>query len=206
MWTNEQRTEFAKNLILTAKLYGYDMGLDLARMFVDDLQDLPYSGCNEALVTYRRDVKNKTWPRVSEIRAILQPVVDDSSVAIELANQIMKCIGRFGYNWADGTYTPDGNVYSNSKGQTFNVFKDCLVSELGEIGWSVVQKRGGWRLICEQANEADATTYKAQLRDHVRSVMSFSKTGTEVENLSLPTPANNQVRGLLEIMNRGQNV
>lgn len=188
MWTQEQRNVFGELLVVTCKIYGFDMGRDVARLTIEDLQDLDALQCLAALTSYRKNPKNKTWPRAADIRALVQPDVDENAVAVELAHKIDHLIARMGYNWEQGVYVgAEENVFLNTRNEVFATFKEAVISEVGEIGWKVIQSRGGWLNLRNSSNEMEEGTFKAQFRDHVKSVISRSRAGYEISDLALPS-------------------
>jgi len=121
-WTSEQKKLFAQSFVLTAKNYDKEIGFDLAKMITDDMSDLDFEACMKALVTYRRDPKNKFWPKASDIRQIVDPQLDAKDAARNTASRIVQAVTKFGY----------------MQSQSAKEF-------IGSAGWAAVKRWGGWQ-------------------------------------------------------------
>lgn len=184
-WTQEQKSEFAKNYVLTCKLYDKQVDFDIARLVVNDLSDLNFEQCLLALVEYRKSDKNKFWPKSSDLRAIVQPKPDKREIATILARNIDRAVAKHGYTWSMGTFIA-GNVYFLGGGKWHWTFKEAVIAELGEIAWHAICVKGGWELLRNSANEMDEGQFIAQLRDQIQSSYNLKEQGIDVTKIEMP--------------------
>jgi len=166
MMTEEQIREIKKGIILTASYYGRDIKLDVVNMMAEDLNDLPFEDVSSAFLSYRRNAKNKSFPLPAQIREIINPEVGSRAKANEVASRIRKGISDFG--WCNG-----------EKAREY----------IGELGWKVVIRSGGWQYLCENHGlELNPLTYQAQARDLVESTIEMAGIGFVDEPIGLPEP------------------
>jgi hypothetical protein len=151
----EMRTAIANAIRVTGKYYGKDIDLEVLTMMVDDLVDLPVTDVLKAYGDYRRDPKMKFFPMPSAIREMIQPTVSDDARAKEIASRVREAVSKFG--WSNPV---EAEVY------------------VGSIGWTLVQRFGGWLHICENLGlNIPETTFLAQVRDLAKSQLELGKAG-----------------------------
>jgi hypothetical protein len=152
-------------IVLTAMYYEKSLSEPLLEMYLGDLSDLPENKVCEAYALYRRNPKNRTFPLPAQIREILQPQVSDDTLAREATARIVESITRFGY----------------MRGSEAKMY-------IGELGWNVVQRFGGWQYICENHGlSLNPGTFLAQARDIAKSHIEMSRAGSFGEAPSLPS-------------------
>lgn len=153
-------------IVLTAAYYGRDISPDVLRMYADDLSDLRPESVIEAYTVYRRNPKNRTMPLPAQIREIIEPQVDDDTLAREAASRIVAAVPKFGY----------------MQGQ-------AAKSYVGELGWRVVDRYGGWQTVCRNLGDTlDVGTFQAQAREIARAQATLARAGRHNEPPSLPSP------------------
>lgn len=191
MWSQEQRNFLGSILVKTAKFYDKDIGLDIAKIIVDDLQDLPFESCMNALQIYRNDSKNKFWPKSSDIRAIVTPEPDSRDFATVLARKIDLAVKKYGWVWSEGYFSAEhGQAYFVGGGKSFWSWKEAVIEELGIEGWNYIQSMGGWLQVRDSANEMNEGQYIAQTRDYIQSSYRLKKQGIEVEKIQIENKNN----------------
>lgn len=200
-WSPEQKSEFAKAYVMTCKLYDKTVELDLARMVVTDLLDLNFEKCFSALAEYRRDSRNKFWPKSADIRGIVQPSPSSRDVAITLARKIDQCVARYGYNWSMGTFI-EGDIYFFGGGAYHWTFKEAVIAEIGALGWHAICSRGGWSHVRNSANEMEEGTFIAQMRDQIESSQNLQRQGVDITKIEMIEHKKSDVLSLAS----GQNV
>lgn len=150
--TTTERIQVGETLLLTGKYYGREIAKETLSMMLDDLDDLDFSRVIAALAQYRRDAKNRMFPLPAQIRAMINPEVDADAAAKEIAARIAGAIVKFGYN--------------NSSEAKFYI---------GDIGWSVVQRFGGWTYLCQNhGSNIDPTAFMAQARELAKGAIMYS--------------------------------
>lgn len=138
-----------ETIVLTHAYYNRGQPLQdgVLLMYAEDLSDLDPITCIEAYQCYRRNPQNRTFPLPAQIRELVNPeeFVAVEAKAREIAARVVGAVTRFG--WNNGR---DACEY------------------IGPIGWTVVERQGGWRHICENLGlRIQATTFQAQIRDQV---------------------------------------
>ena len=167
--TIEEKKEIGVALMLTAKLYNTELESDVARMIVEDLSDLQFWDVHEALGIYRKNPKNRSWPRAADIRAIIFPVESDETKAREASARIIQAISKFGWP----------NPVNAEK-------------FIGEAGWSAVLRFGGWKYICENMGTTlSPGTFLAQARDLCQAHFEQCRVGSYNKPVSLPEQKTN---------------
>lgn len=160
---------------MLADLCGKELSRDLVALYDQLLKDLGYDKLCQALeniIATRGD--RDPFPSPATIRGRLQPTADDDGLAIDAATRIAGAISKFGYcNPADA--------------QEF----------IGELGWAVVEREGGWAKICERVTTNQIPSLKAQWRDLAKSLMGRARLGLPTQAPSLPGPTSQKIQGLL---------
>lgn len=147
--TADEIKELKKGILLTAKYYGRDLPGEVITMMADDLSDLGFSDVLNAYTLYRRDPKNRSMPLPAQIREIIQPVVNPTAQAREIVERIKHAITKFGY--ASGL---EAHRY------------------IGDIGWNVVRRSGGWHAVCESDIFSNSSR-QAQMRDSIADQITY---------------------------------
>ncbi len=170
------------------------------KMYADDLNDLPFDLVMRALESYRLDPKNRTLPIPAQIRAILNPNIEERSFSVLLARSLMKACATHQEAWTTGFWSEKGNYFEDDKGNLFWTWKEAIISECGEISYDVVRNRGGWERLCESYWEMDEGQFLAQLRDDIQSLLNLKKSGVQLNQIAAPTKENQK----LEQKNMGE--
>ncbi len=101
-------------------------------MYAEDVADVPVALVEQAMKQYRRDPKNRVVPLPAQIRALAQPEsqpVSNKALSVDAAARIISAIKKYGWNNPE-----DARKY------------------IGELGWEVVQRQGGWMAQCESTD------------------------------------------------------
>jgi hypothetical protein len=195
----EIRKKIAYELDSMGVYYSKQLNPQALSMMVSDLEDLPIELILMALKKYRQNPKNRTFPLPAQIREIINPQTDDRAVAIELSRKILTAIGRHGWAWQHGYFENGKPYFEDDKKNRFEHFHEAVVSELGELGWQIIQSRGGWQALTSSANEEDEGIYFAQLRDQVESTLKNLRAGIDIAKFALPDPKRDAVRAILKL-------
>lgn len=166
--TSNEITQLKALWIFYAAYFNRTLPDEVIEMYCEDLADLDFDTVKAALAQYRRNPKNTQLPIPSKIRELVCPQIDDDSISREAAARIVAAVPKFG--WNNGK---DAKVY------------------IGELGWQVVQKQGGWVYLCENmGKEISPTTFQAQARDLAKTQIQLSRAGLGDTPPSLPEPTN----------------
>jgi hypothetical protein len=150
---NEQKARIAQIWAMLAAYYRTKLDDAVLMMYAEDVSDLDFESVQSALSGYRKNPKNKFMPMPAQIREMIQPLsVDPDSASREIAARITAAIPKFG--WCNGQ---EAREY------------------IGEVGWSVVQRQGGWAYVCEHHGmNIDPTSFQAQVRELAKSTLTHS--------------------------------
>lgn len=142
-------------ITLTAAYYGFNLRPEVLLMYVEDLADYPENDVIAAYQSYRKNPKNRVMPLPAQIIGLLNPELSPDAKAIEVANRIRSAIGKYG--WPNPN---DARAY------------------IGELGWKVVERAGGWNYICENHGlDLNPLTFFAQSRDSAKSILESANVG-----------------------------
>lgn len=166
--THDQKQRL-KSLIATINLYyGRQPLLDaVILMQVSDMEDLEFDDVTRAFDSYRKNPKNRVPPLPADIRNLIQPAQTDEQLAIDSASRIVQAITKYGYT------NPD-------RAKRF----------IGELGWEIVRREGGWENLCERLRDHEIGMFKAQTRELAKSLISRSRAGLLEQPPALPEPEN----------------
>lgn len=149
-------TIFIQRLMALAKLCRFE--LDEVVLGLYDRALAPYGLARVASAIESVIVGRKTrdpFPSVKEIISIMVPERNDENESIEAVNRVKQAVPRFGR-------------YRGDEAKEF----------IGELGWEVVQKWGGWGHLCENLGASiGETTFTAQARKDALSIQGRAKAG-----------------------------
>lgn len=163
--TNEQKANLIKMFAVRAELAGKVFSTAALVQMVEDICDLNYTQIEKTVMAWGRTERGFPFP--ADIRNKLMPVMNHEDDGQEIANLIMKSISQDGY--------------TNS---------ERAKNKIGELGWEVVQRMGGWQHLCEVITNDNESTFRAQIRDFAETVSKKAKRGELNTTPSLPQPEN----------------
>jgi hypothetical protein len=127
------------------------------RMYADDLMDLDLDDISTAFKIYRMDPENVRPPLPSQLKALLLP--SDDAQARDAVSRINEALIRF-----SGDYD-----YHIEKARAY----------IGELGWAVVQRNGGWSRMVRMNHEELGPTAQAQWRELAKALQSRHRLGIQ---------------------------
>jgi hypothetical protein len=163
--TTDEKQNLKKHLALLGAYFQQQLPDPVIVMYAEDLADLPYPDVRRAMEECRREPKRRTMPMPADIRDRLTPAVTDGALALEAAARIVAAISKFGY-------------YNARDSQAY----------IGEIGWLVVEKMGGWESICTSLTNKQMGTFHAQCRELAKAQIELSRAGKLDLPPALPRP------------------
>lgn len=156
MNTNE-RNELGLHLTNLAMYYGRQINPNVVGMFLDDLSEFSYAEILIAIRKYRKLPTSVRFPLPNELIKIMRPEIDNKSQAIEAASRIIEAVNVFGWP-------------NPEQAKTY----------IGELGWRVVERIGGWQYICENLGTTlNLGTFTAQARDLANATLERVAAGTD---------------------------
>jgi hypothetical protein len=145
--TAEETKQLAGLWAMYAAYYRVRIEDAVLRMYAEDLSDLTLSEARAALEAYRKNPKNRQLPMPSQIRDVLRPELDTESLAREIAARIGGAVTKYG--WCNG---------------------EAARAFIGEVGWSIIERRGGWSQLCQNHGiSIDPTAFEAQVREQAKA-------------------------------------
>lgn len=146
---------FFSRLKILAEVCEFRMSGDLLSLYDRALRRYGYekavSAVENAIIERRG---NDRMPSIGDLAQRCSPQVLDADTAVEVAGRILAAISRWGYN--NGPHAAEW---------------------IGEVGWAVVERTGGWEKLCTTVKERDLPTWRAQLRDQALAVLRRQKAG-----------------------------
>jgi hypothetical protein len=169
---DEKLIALKKLIIGLAAYYAHPLDDFVVGMYAEDLMDLPIEDIVRAVREIRLDPKNTRFPMPAVIRAKAGAATSDVDVARDVSARIFKAIGRHGHNWSEKD----------------KAWPSEPLAELGELGFEVVKRLGGWFRVCEFSCDVSAGVFLAQVRDLTESTIRAAKSGLLHEAPALPKP------------------
>jgi hypothetical protein len=106
-----------------------------------------------AIEKYISNPKNTIFPSPSRLQENLRNKVSNEDRALEIASRIRESVVRYGY-----------------------CNQEAAKNHIGEVGWHVVTRFGGWTRICEDLGvKINIDTFYAQCRDLTRSQLNIDE-------------------------------
>lgn len=155
-----QRNRIGAKITHAAVYFGKnDLSKEQASVLIDVLTYSFAADGFEKILTaidrYVADPKNKIFFSPATLRPYLNPELSSDAKAIEVANRIRAAIGKFG--WPNPN---DARAY------------------IGELGWKVVERAGGWAYLCENHGlDLNPLTFFAQSRDSAKAILESANIG-----------------------------
>lgn len=144
----QERDDLAKKLINLALFYGkYDLTKNAVMQFINILESFynkSYIDYENALNNYSAEASNKNFPAPSQLKQYLFPNSSSRQQAQEIAQRCFGAIRKFGY-----TKPVQAKEY------------------IGELGWRLIERRGGWSSHCCNTQESDIPILTAQFRESI---------------------------------------
>lgn len=166
--TGEERKTVQRHLLVLSELYGRQLSTGAIILMSDALHDLDCQKVIAALTRYAADPTSRSFPLPGQIRHLVAPNPSDTENALEAVNRIIEGMAKYGWTQPD-------------RAKQF----------IGDLGWLVVQREGGWQRVCETSNNDNLPTLKAQWRELAKALTVRSKAGVLSDGPSLPAPTTN---------------
>ncbi|MFI5342844.1 MAG: hypothetical protein ACHQUC_01350 [Chlamydiales bacterium] len=172
-----------KLLIEDAAFYDAQMNEIKLNTWSESLQNIKPEEIRRAQLYFRSQPGRRQIPMPADIINFFIPALDDDSKARDAASRICSAIREFGYT-------------NPEKAKTY----------IGELGWRVVERQGGWVRLCEEMHDDQLAIFQAQARDLAKAQIQFAKAGLLDSPPELPKLDSGRSMGELtstkEIMNK----
>lgn len=153
-----------QEIIATSAYYQFELKPQVITMYANDLEDLPLERVLSGYKKWRLNPKNTRHPLPAQIRALFGETVTDEDKARDATARIVSAISQFGYTNPQGA-------------------KDYI----GALGWKVIERQGGWSVICERTKNDELPTYQAQWMRYAISIIHLVESGQMDEGPLLPS-------------------
>lgn len=162
---NDNATQIKKLIIGAAEVYGEAMTKTRLELYYELLSELSPRTLELALKTIMRNGAQTRFPLPGVILQAACPSRSPEAEAVEAAGRIPEALYRYGYTDPHGA-------------------KDFI----GELGWLIVEREGGWECLCAKVTTNQLPILKAQWREMAKSLYSRAKAGLNNIPPSLPHP------------------
>jgi hypothetical protein len=141
--TKQDRIRVGEMWLTIAQVFNKEIQPSALKMMLDSIDDLAFEKVEKALSSWVGKTKQMRHPFPAEIRAMCEECLDPDTKGKLISSRVIEAISRFGYCNAD-----DARKY------------------IGETGWIVVKRFGGWQYVCENVGVTmQLSTFTAQARD-----------------------------------------
>lgn len=157
MLTQNERNSLAQQLLNLSVFYGkFDLTKEQISTYISVLENhfkKDFNVLTGALENYSKDSKNKFFPAPANLNQYINPETSPDAQANEIASKIRQAISEIGY-------------VSPTRAHLF----------IGDVGWQVVQRSGGWQYLCENHGATlSPLTFYAQSRDTAKAIIENNK-------------------------------
>lgn len=172
---NQDEKNALKAIISATSIY-YQRHLtdEIVLLMAEDLSDLNFKDVAYAYKRWRNS-SSPFFPLPGQIRELINPTEKLEDTSRDIASKIVSAVSKFG-------------SYRSHDAKNY----------IGEIGWHVVERHGGWENLCSSMTNENSTIYMAQLRDLSLSIQRISK--REIAKNSKQTLGEIKISGLLKTL------
>lgn len=165
---SEQKNKIAKLYFEIGELHGRTLSKDTLITLTNSFSDLPFDAVFKEMGNWF--LNGTHFPLPAHIRAKLSPTITDKDEAIDAVNRIIAAVSLYGY--------PNLEQAKNY---------------IGELGWEVVKRFGGWTRLCETLDSENEGMIRAQMRELAQVVFKKSLVGDLNTAPALPQAIKNLI-------------
>lgn len=158
-------SEIFKIVAALAEYYDKQLTANQMSMYVHDLLELQPDELLKAIYEYRNIADNHFFPLPAKLKSLAKPKPSEEQNAVDAVSRIIEAISKFG-------------PYRYEEARKF----------VGEIGWMVIQRDGGWNAVCQFLTEDNMGQFRAQWREMAKAFSARSKAGLTDVPPDLPRP------------------
>lgn len=150
-----KKLELSKVIKSVASIYNKPLDIGAIEMMISLFEGYDLEKIKSAYKHFMSTAKASHFPMPGQIIEILNPTLSNEAKANQIARMIPEAISKFGWS-------------NPSEAKEY----------IGEIGWHIVQSKGGWLDVCNyHGSEWDVGTFHAQARDSAKSILEASALG-----------------------------
>ena len=154
-----------KIIIGLAEYYGEEMTESRLQIYAKAIGHLDLEDIQAAATDITRDASIKRLPLAGEIIERIKPRITREDEAKDAASRIFAAIRKFG--WSN---------------------RESARAFIGELGWAVVERQGGWSHVCQTMRDRDIPIYQAQFRELAKTVQVRALNNNLDQAPQLPRP------------------
>jgi hypothetical protein len=162
-----KQVELTKILLALAEYYERNLSPSQIAMYVEDLMCLEPEKLIESIKRYRNDPKNDRFPLPVKLKAMIGEAESPDDHARDASSRIVAAVSKYGWNNLE-----QAKAY------------------IGDLGWEVVKRHGGWQTLCESLTYSNMGMLQAQWRELAASIQRSG--ATQSSGPALPPPPDNQ--------------
>ncbi len=163
-WTRDQREKLTEAITALCGFFNKDMPDIAFRMYAKLLMEHPFDSVMDAVQRVLRDPSVRAMPTPAQVMATVHPPISPAADARDVATILFATCRKKGDFWNAGTFV-NGQLYFEGKGQFWPTFEEALMAEVGEVGFAVVKRYGGWGAFWSVYNLSPDGVFLAQVRD-----------------------------------------
>lgn len=182
--TKQESVVVGEAWLSLAQIYGKELQAPALKIILHAISDLDKNAVMAALGKWAAVSKQGRHPYPIEIREMVNPTIDEDSIARETASRVMSAVRQFGY-----TRPTEAKVY------------------IGDLGWRIVARYGGWQTLCDELGVSlDVGTFQAQVRDLAKSLRQFAKAGELDQAPSLSSSPDPQIMSIVKRLTESNSI
>jgi hypothetical protein len=155
------KSTLSRTLYAIGKMYNVRIEQDVLCLWELVLEELTDEEFLQGVKLYLKG-SNKFFPQPGEILQLVKPKFDSKNEASEIVDRIFTALSKYGFS-------------------KFDIERAKL--EIGEIGWSYIQKLGGWSLWGQNITNDQVPILKSQMRNSLQHLLD---TNHRVKEFSQP--------------------
>lgn len=154
MMTPDERTKILREWAMLAAYFQSNISDGVLSLYTDDVAHLPFQEVLAAMAEVRKEKGRRFMPLPADVLDKFSSDVSPLTLANEVAGLICSGIEKF---------SPDDTIRAHAY--------------IGELGWMVVKKLGGWQSLCTTLTNDDMRSFFAQVRELTKSQIELAKAG-----------------------------
>jgi len=142
------RNKIAEAYLGLGESFGRSISEIGLKIFLNSIADLPEQIVLDGIM--RCALELKYFPSIAEIRHRANPSegITDEVIANDTVSKVIQAMSKFGYTNSD-------------KAKEF----------IGELGWELVTREGGWENVCRNVELDQLPIYRAQWRELIKAII-----------------------------------
>lgn len=184
-WTQDQKNRLTEAITTMCAFYGKDLPDVAFKMYAKLLMDHPYELVMGAFQKCINDPTVRAMPAPAQLIALVKPLITEKDEARDVATILFRACRKHGDFWSAGV-SINGRLVFDGENDYYNTFQEAATVVVGELGFEVIRRMGGWGAVYGMYNTTPDGVFMAQIRDLAETVSKKSASGTLREPPKLP--------------------